>query len=160
MAKNPTPAGRVGADVTTRPIRKADVAFAEALYLATMLPLLTDLGRGNVDLLRARFAQGYRPKRSRIPQVSGTDVGWLQLSTGSAGYHLDQLHLLPAWRRLGIGSVLIGRILRRAGRAGVTVGLDVVRGNPALGLYRRLGFHVVAEDDQKYGMLWRPPVVS
>ena len=118
MAKNSTPDGRVASIVTVRPTRNVDIAFAEALYLGTMLPLLTALGRGDANGLRARFAQGYRPKDSRVPQVSETDVGWFQLSTGTAGFHLDQLHLLPAWRRRGIGSVLIGRILRRAGRAG------------------------------------------
>ena len=47
-------------------------------------------------------------------------------------------------------------LLTRATATGSSVALDVIRGNPAITLYRRLGFRSVGEDQEKFQMLWRP----
>lgn len=142
--------------MSLRPARDEDTAFAEALYLQTMMPLLTALGLGDEDRLRHRFLQGYKPAFSEVVQVQGADIGWMQVSAGSAGLHLDQLHLVPGWRGRGIGRHLLAGLLDRATTAGSTIALDVIRGNRAIGLYDRLGFRVVGEDVEKFKMLWRP----
>ena len=147
----------VPATVSLRAARDQDTGLALTLYLQTMLPLLAALGLGDEHRLRARFRQGYRPECSTFVQVRGMDVGWMQVSAGPAGLHLDQLHLASGWRGRGIGSHLLGGLLAGAAEAGSTVALDVIRGNPAIGLYRRLGFRVVGEDEEKFQMLWRPP---
>ena len=157
VPKNPTPSNHViPFDLKLRPARKKDAAFAEALYLLTMLPLLTALGLGDEQRLRARFAQGYKRECSKIACIIPADVGWIQLSKTSTGFHLDQLHLIPEWRGHGIGSYLIEAMLQRAGKAGATVALDVIRGNPAFALYQKFGFRPVEEDEEKHKMLWRP----
>lgn len=142
--------------VKLRPAEKADRRFTEGLYLATMLPLLTELGLGDEAKLRARFARGYKLSCSEIVVWQAEEIGWLQVSETDARLHLDQLHLTPAWRRHGIGTALVGGILERAANLGLPVELDVIRGNPALGLYTRLGFTVVGEDEEKRWMVRQP----
>lgn len=148
-AKPPTVSLRTACD--------EDRVFAEMLYLQTMLPLLTALGLGDEGRLRIRFLHGYKPACSRFAQVDGVDIGWIQISTGSAGLHLDQLHLAVGWRGRGIGGQLLAALLARAAAARSSVALDVIRGNPAIRLYERLGFRVAGEDEEKFQMLWRPP---
>lgn len=143
--------------IRLRPARASDRAFAEQLYLDTMLPLLTALGQGDVESLRARFARGYDQGRSRIVAAAGAGVGWIQVSPFPTGQHVDQLHLLPDWRGRGIGTVLLRRLLAHATRAGSDVVLDVIHGNRAAALYGRLGFEVTATDHEKSQMIWRPP---
>ena len=142
--------------VSLRAARDEDTAFAEALYLQTMMPLLTALGLCDEGRLRTRFRHGYKPACSQFVQAQRTDIGWMQVSANSAGLHLDQLHLVPGWRGRGIGRHLLAGLLDRARTAGSTIALDVIRGNPAIGLYERLGFRVVGEDVEKFQMLWRP----
>ena len=143
-------------EVNLRPARNDDKSLAQSLYLQTMLPLLRALGRGDEDGLVRRFQQGYRQDSSQFVQVKGADVGWMQVSADIAGLHLDQLHLLPGWRGRGIGSHLLAGLLTRATATGSSVALDVIRGNPAITLYRRLGFRSAGEDQEKFQMLWRP----
>jgi len=50
------------------------------------------------------------------------------------------------------------RIIGEAARAGGAVTLGVVKTNPALRLYRRLGFQVTHEDDRKFYMRREPDV--
>lgn len=143
-------------EVDLRPARDDDKSLAQSLYLQTMLPLLEALGRGDEDGLIRRFRHGYRQDCSQFVQVKGADVGWMQVSADSAGLHIDQLHLLPGWRGRGIGSHLLAGLFGRAAATGSSIALDVIRGNPAMTLYRRLGFEAVGEDEEKFQMLWRP----
>ncbi len=54
----------------------------------------------------------------------------------------------PARQRRGIGSRLIEESIARLASSGVNeLHLAVVRGNPAFGLYQRLGFQVVARQE-------------
>jgi ribosomal protein S18 acetylase RimI-like enzyme len=71
--------------------------------------------------------------------------------------YLRQLHLIPAYRRQGIGTQLIKDLLRRADARGKPVTLDVMHGNPARRLYLRLGFRQTGQDADRKQMIWRPP---
>ena len=121
-----------------------------------MVPLLEALHLGDEGRLRTRFLQGYKPACSQFPQVQGQDIGWIQVSDVPTGLHLDQLHLIPSWRGRGIGGRLVISLLVRARATRSAVTLDVIRGNPAIRLYQRLGFSIVAADIEKFQMLWRP----
>ena len=74
-------------------------------------------------------------------------------------FHLHQLHIVADCHNNGIGSLLIRDLLERAETSGRAVVLNVIRGNRATSLYRRLGFRVVGEDREKLRMRWeqKPP---
>ena len=82
----------------------------------------------------------------------GADVGWLQSRTESGTLFLAQLFVAPALQRQGIGTAVMNRIMAEAEDANQAVTLGVVKTNPALRLYRRLGFHTTHEDDRKFYM--------
>lgn len=126
------------------------------LYTATMEPLLAALQVGHAESILTRFSRTYNCRCSKIVTAAAAEIGWIQVSSAATGFHLDQLHIVPGWRGRGIGTALVGRLLARAGRAGLPVGLDVIRGNPAFALYRRIGFTVIATDHEKHKMVWQP----
>ena len=64
----------------------------------------------------------------------------------------EQIHLVAPWRDHGIGGALIKDIIARAQASGRAVELSVMRGNPAIRLYNRLGFRLVGEDPEKLHM--------
>ena len=55
-------------------------------------------------------------------------------------------------RGQGIGTQLVKGLIEEAGRAGRAVTLGVMKTNPALRLYERLGFRPTHEDERKYYM--------
>ncbi len=142
--------------VSLRAGRPADYGFALELYLESTKRLLTALGRWDEARVLARFKEGFKPDEVQVIRSGGADIGWMQVSSSTDGLHLDQLHIVDGWRNQGIGTRLIRALQDRARDAGQPVGLNVIRGNQAVALYRRLGFHIVGEDEEKLRMRWNP----
>jgi ribosomal protein S18 acetylase RimI-like enzyme len=140
--------------VSLRPSGPDDYKFALDLYLESTRRLLIELGRWDESRVVTRFKMGYKPDEVQIIRSGGTDIGWIQTSNSADEVHLDQLHIVNRFRNHGIGTSLIQGLQDRARRAGKTVGLNVIRGNPAIALYRRLGFHIIGEDEEKLKMRW------
>jgi ribosomal protein S18 acetylase RimI-like enzyme len=69
-------------------------------------------------------------------------IGLVKLVRSETGWYLQQIQVLPGYQRRGIGSGVIRAVLAEAHEAGATVSLSVLRGNPALHLYERLGFRL------------------
>jgi ribosomal protein S18 acetylase RimI-like enzyme len=78
----------------------------------------------------------------------------MQISEPDERLHLHQLHIVAGFRNRGIGTHLIHALLNRARGLGRSVGLNVIRGNRALSLYRQLGFRVVGGDAERLYMRW------
>ena len=140
--------------ITLRPARPSDFAFAEALYLSSTRPLLTALGAWEEEAARARLRAAFDRHTPLIICADGKDVGWVQVSARPGAMHLHQIHLSDAYRNRGIGSRLIGDIMRAARKAGLPVTLNVIRGNPAVELYKRLDFVIVNRGSELLQMRW------
>ncbi|EGJ11052.1 MULTISPECIES: GNAT family N-acetyltransferase [Rubrivivax] len=84
--------------------------------------------------------------------LDGQPVGLLRVHRGSRDWAIQQVQLLPAYRRAGIGSRLIAEVLAEARDQGARVSLSVLKSNPARSLYERLGFTVTAECENGYSM--------
>lgn len=71
------------------------------------------------------------------------------------------ISLLPAYRRLGIGTQLLKELLLLLRDRGyLRASLSVQKENPALRLYQQIGFKVVEEKGTEYLMLWDDTVQS
>ena len=78
------------------------------------------------------------------------DYGHIDGSTPSLA-----ISLLPEYRGLGIGTRLLNGLLLLLQKHGYRrVSLSVQKENPALHLYQRAGFYMVAEKGTEYLMLW------
>jgi len=142
--------------LSLRPAEPADYDFAIELYLDSMKRLLSALGTWHEIRVVTRFRQGFRLEQTQVIQWDGADIGWMQVSEAAKQRHLHQLHIVSEFRNRGIGTWLIRSLLEQAGARGQAVALNVIRGNPALLLYRRLGFQVVGGDGEKHHMRWEP----
>ena len=56
------------------------------------------------------------------------------------------------FQRKGIGTEVVNALIEDADRAGQAVTLGVVKTNPALRLYERLGFRITHDDSRKFYM--------
>lgn len=141
-------------DMLLRPAKADDFAFAERLYLESTGRLLRRLGTWDEVAVKERFAKAFHGTPSQIICVSGKEVGWLQLSRKDRSLHLHQVHLVKSHRNRGIGSRLIQAIMHQATALSLPLTLKVIRGNQAVELYRRLGFDVVGEDEERLSLRW------
>lgn len=129
-----------------RPARPDDYAFAEALYIDSMRPLMNGLAPWNEAERRAALRRSFKTADTSIIIVEAHDVGWMQVTERDTDYNLAQLQILEHCCGRGIGTALIGDLLRRAEGEGRTVSLSAVRTNRAIGLYERLGFRILDPD--------------
>jgi ribosomal protein S18 acetylase RimI-like enzyme len=128
-----------------------DFDYCARLYFAGMETTIRAL---DLDVTRhtADFRERWSAAETRIITREGTDIGWLQAAVEGDAVFLKQLFVDAALQRRGIGTEVIHRLIDEAARAGRAVILGVVKTNPALRLYRRLGFAVTHEDERKLYM--------
>jgi ribosomal protein S18 acetylase RimI-like enzyme len=93
--------------------------------------------------------------------VAGVAAGaaWLRLIQGYGHVSEDipelTIAVLPDYRGRGIGTALLTKLMDTAARSYRGISLSVVGENPAMNLYRRLGFEIVRPDGASYTMVWR-----
>ena len=142
---------------TLRRARQSDYEFAKKLYVDSMKGLLSRLGTWNEQEILSKFDRYFEPDEARIISVHDVDAGWLQVSETKHAINLDQIYIAEGFRRQGIGSRLIGDLLATAETKKKPILLSLVCNNPALGLYQRLGFRTVGQDDNRLHMRWDAP---
>ncbi|MEM9568934.1 MAG: GNAT family N-acetyltransferase, partial [Cyanobacteria bacterium P01_E01_bin.34] len=86
-----------------------------------------------------------------------TPIGRLYLERQARDFCLLDIALLKHCRRRGIGTALMTSILKLAHRERRAVCLHVERYNPAIRLFRRLGFRQCREVGVSYLMEWTGP---
>jgi GNAT superfamily N-acetyltransferase len=91
-----------------------------------------------------------------VIEMDTKPVGRLYLHRKPDDLRIMDIALLPEFRRKGIGAGLLRRVLMEGDQTGVPVSIHVERFNPALNLYRRLGFRLSA-DKGVYLFLKRMP---
>jgi len=137
--------------IILRPARTRDFDFCERLYFAEMKGIIQEL---NLDMAAqiASFLRQWELPQVRIITFNRADVGWLQSATRSDTLFLGQLFVDRPFQRLGIGAQVMNILIGEATSARRAVTLGVVKINPAVRLYERLGFRITHEDEHKFYM--------
>ena len=133
---------------TLRPATHADRTFLFELHRAALGAYVDATWGWDEATQVAFFDARFDPTRREIIQVAGADVGVLAVDDAPGEIYLAMIALLPEWQGRGIGSAIIGSILRRAAKSDRAVTLRVLRRNPrAIELYESLGFTRTRQDD-------------
>jgi ribosomal protein S18 acetylase RimI-like enzyme len=134
-----------------RPARPEDFDYCAHLYFEGMESIIKEL-KLNMDAHAAGFRQSWDVRQVRIITLDGIDIGWLQSFIKDDALFLAQLFVESALRGQGIGTEVVKGLIEEAARADRAVTLGVVKINPALRLYERLGFRTTHEDERKFYM--------
>ena len=136
--------------ITLRPKSADDAAFLERLYIETRWDELTvaswpdsvkrDFLRSQFALQTRHYADHYAEASFAIVELHGQPVGRLYLHRGTREIRIVDISLLAERRGQGIGGALLRWVGGEAAAGGRIVSIHVEQFNPALTLYRRLGF--------------------
>jgi ribosomal protein S18 acetylase RimI-like enzyme len=165
----PVPFGwRRAADAgfTFRPVCDTDLPFLALLYASTRteelasVPWSDEQKTAFLDMqFRAQHShyQQYYPKADwLVTMLAGEDIGRLYIERWSREHCIIDIAFLPEHRGKGLGGALMRDLMDEAAAAGKGVQIHVEKFNPALRLYRRLGF-VTSEDKGVYDLMrWVP----
>ena len=155
------------ADISLTPASADDRALLARVYASTREEELSATSWSEAE--KAAFCQSqfdaqdshyklhYTGAEYLLIHLRDQPVGRLYVVRWAREIRIMDIALLPAFRRQGIGSHLLGGLIAEAGAAGKLLSIHVERFNPALSLYQRLGF-ALAEDKGVYLLLqWQPP---
>lgn len=103
----------------------------------------------------AFYREHYYDASFDIVLYGGAEAGRLYVLRSPKELSIVDISLLPEFRGKGIGTALLGGLLREAQETGRSVMIHVEKFNPALGLYSRLGFKVIGDEGVYFHMAWR-----
>ncbi len=153
-----------------RPIRPEDKAFLCELYASTRREELAQVDwepaqveaflKMQFEAQHTYYEEHYAEADFLIIEEEGDAVGRLYVARWDDEIRIVDIALLPPHRNRGLGSRLLKDLLEEGAAAGLPVRIHVEKFNPALRLYRRLGFTEVKDRGVYLLMEWTPAAVS
>ncbi|MGY2574456.1 GNAT family N-acetyltransferase [Vibrio sp. C8] len=136
---------------------KTDVEFLIELRETTMGQYLREVG---MPVGREAYLERvhYAFDQAEIIIINDVPSGLFkaQFNPEINEWYLVQIQLHPDYQGKGIAHRLISTLINKADSSGSTVGLSVIKTNPAQRLYSRLGFERVGETEFEYLMQYTP----
>ncbi|HEY2496106.1 MAG TPA: GNAT family N-acetyltransferase [Candidatus Angelobacter sp.] len=149
-----------------RPIRPDDQDFLFKLYASTRLHEIAGFGWPEAQqemFLRMQFNAQQRWYESiygqadhQIVEHDGQPIGRLMVVWDKDFALLVDIALLTEYRGQGIGGELVRELIQQCTLTRIPLRLQVLKTNPALRLYERLGFIRTGEDQMYIQMECRP----
>ena len=147
--------------IRLRPATSDDSDYCFGLHKAAMGAYVTAVWGWDEALQREYHDRVFAPGQWQIITVDGLNAGVLHVEYRDTEIYLGRISIHPDYQGRGIGSELIGDLLREARGQGRDLTLDVLVVNQrAHALYLRLGLHEVTrhgENDIKIRMSTKPP---
>jgi ribosomal protein S18 acetylase RimI-like enzyme len=100
----------------------------------------------------AHYARHYPGAELLVVLRAGEPIGRLYVDRWAREHRIVDIAFLPAHCGQGLGTALLSDLLAEAARVGKHVSIHVEKHNPAMRLYRRLGF-VAVEDKGVYDLM-------
>ena len=139
--------------IELRPAVPQDFEYCRRIYCSEMREMLEKLHLDPTAHARG-FTYIWNEVCVRIIVVDGIDLGWIQTSVDDHGdMFIAQLFVEAQWQGRGIGTAVMQRLISEATRDGQSIWGYALKTNPAVQLYKRLGFRVVREGKDKFCML-------
>ncbi|WP_049761888.1 GNAT family N-acetyltransferase [Candidatus Korobacter versatilis] len=156
--------------VTLVPRQDGDAEFLYRVYASTRAEEVAQTGwpmemqeqflRMQFNAQTSAYAMQTPTAEHSIIHVHGEPAGRMILERTTTELHLVDIALLPEYRNLGVGSLLMGDLLAEAEQSDRKIHLYVERFNPALQWYERMGFVAVTEGPIYLEMYWRPQRIA
>ncbi len=135
--------------ITLRETTDEDIDFVFNLNKINMRKYVEEIRGWNDEFEREDMKKKFTPGMDKIIQIDGKDAGIIRVLETDEGIKLDHIELLPEHQGHGIGSKVIKELIDK----NKPISLQVLKQNPAVELYKKLGFEIVGETDLKYQML-------
>jgi ribosomal protein S18 acetylase RimI-like enzyme len=148
-----------------RPTTADDVPFLLRVYSSTredelkVVPWTDDQKAAFLEMqfqAQKQHYEAYYPDcEFLVIEKDGEGIGRLYIERGDEEIRIIEIALLPAHRGSGIGTMLLREIIDEAAASDRAVRIHVEMYNPALHLYRRLGFRETGTNGVYYAMRWQ-----
>lgn len=105
---------------------------------------------------KSTYAAEFPNARDQIVLLDGEPVGRLLLDHRQDSIHGVDIAILRTVRNLGVGSAVLIGLFEECSKKGIRFTLSVMKNNPAIRLYERLGCRIDADNVTHFSMTWSP----
>jgi len=132
---------------TLRTAEARDRAFSFRVTKEAMKPYVeATFGPWDDEWQRKRLENDFASFAHEIVVVGSVDVGLWSVGREPSRLVLRKIYLLPEFQRQGIGSVLVGWLIRESEASRLPIELRYLMVNPVASLYERFGFGRLKEE--------------
>jgi ribosomal protein S18 acetylase RimI-like enzyme len=149
-----------------RPETDGDIPFLSELFASTrqdelaVVPWTAEQKRAFLDGQFKAQRHHYRTYNTDcafdVIEHAGRPVGRLYLEAPHRRLHIVDITLMPVARGRGLGTAILSALQDNGRASGRPISIMVEKFNPAMRLYRRLGFNDVADHGVYQEMEWLP----
>lgn len=123
-----------------------DIPFLRLLRRLTMNDYLQASGLAtNRKSQLARI--NYHFEDAKLVYHNGKRIGLFKVYLCGAIWHVIQIQILPEYQGNGLGAKLLTNLIKQANEKQQSISLSVLKSNPAMNLYQKLGFMTISESD-------------
>jgi len=154
------------ASPTLRPARPDDEGFLYQVYASTREEELAQTGWDDAQkeaFLRMQFSAQHTYYHDQFPDAEysvilscDNPVGRLYVHRREDEIRIVDIALLPDHCGNGIGSMILNELMDEASKSGKPIQIHVEKFNPALELYKRMGFVETGDTGVYLLMKWSP----
>lgn len=152
-------------NIQFRAIEESDMDFLQELYGTTraaelsMLPWSDEQKHEFVQMQfeaqHSFYQEQFASSEFWILERAGLRLGRLYLDRRENEFRIIDISLMPNFQGMGLGSQILSAVMADAQSQQLPVTIHVEKNNPAMKLYKRLGFELV-EDQGVYDLMqWK-----
>ncbi len=123
--------------------------------------LVTDNMKGHVNKVSTwkadLFRENYDPESIDVIEVENKAIGFTKLVHNVDELYLAEIQIDRLYQNRGIGTSIINAAIAESKKHAKRITLNVIKGNPAENLYKRLGFEIY-EETETHRRLQRMPM--
>lgn len=132
----------------------ADKSWLYDLYCETMKPYIEATWGWNESFQLRGFEGHLSPPVWQIISDGQHDLGGFVLKEETDHLWLEMIIIAPAYQQRGIGRAIINLIKKRAIDKQRPIRLSIIKANPVVPFYQKLGFKQYDEDTAFYKFEW------
>lgn len=117
---------------------EADLELLDRIHTENMKGYVEQIYPWNPTL----FIDNFVAEQYQVIKVNNCIAGFVKIVISQSDLYLGELQIVSPYQNKGIGSSIIENLIRQAKEDNQRLWLRVIKNNPALKLYRRLGFTV------------------
>jgi ribosomal protein S18 acetylase RimI-like enzyme len=129
-----------GCIFTLRPASENDYELLWKIQRTAIGPYVDATWGWDEAFQRRFFDEHFDHRNFQIIRVSEVDVGFLSFEIRPDHAYLGNLALLVPYQSRGFGALVVQHVIRVANENGRPVRLQVLKSNPAVQFYARMGF--------------------
>lgn len=126
-------------NVTLRQAQKEDLLFLYDVSIQAIRPVV-ELLKSETETFEA-FKDKFKSEEAQVIQYGEEDVGRLRVVRSKESIYVGGIQILPLFQRKGIGTKVLGELIREAEELQIPIVLEVHEVNAsARSFYTKLGF--------------------